>query len=58
MYVNQPLNPKKKRRWWLIPLIAIALVLVVVIGYVTYVFSSYTRIADFTPIEPNGTAKS
>ena len=58
MYVNQPLNPKKKRRWWLMPLIAIALVLVVVIGYVTYVFSSYTRIRDLTPIEPNGTAKS
>jgi len=58
MYVNQPLNPKKKFRWWLIPLGLIALALIIVISYVAYVFISYSRIDDNVAVTPEGTAKS
>ena len=58
MYVNQPLNPKKKRRWWLLPLIAVTLVLIVAVSYIAYVFLTYNRIEDNVPIAPEGTAKS
>lgn len=60
MYVNQPLHEKKKKkfRWWKIPLILIAFVLIVMIVYAAYLFISYDRIDDNTEITPQGTAKN
>lgn len=59
MYVNRPMRQKKKKfRWWKIPIALIALILVVAIAYVSYVFIAYNRIDDNTVIEPQGTAKS
>ena len=61
MYVNEPLHGKSKKkrfRWWHIPLIVIALVLVVAIAYVAYVFVSYNRIEDNVELTPQGTAES
>ena len=59
MYVNEPMKkPKKKFRWWKIPLILIAVLLVVAIAYVSYVFIAYNRIEDNQTITPQGTAES
>ena len=54
MYVNESLTPKKRFKWWKIPLILIALVLVVAIGYVSYVFIAYDRIEDNLSLTPEG----
>lgn len=53
-----PAKGKKKFRWWLIPIIAVATLLAVVIAYVSYVFISYYRIEDNQPVEVVGTAAS
>lgn len=58
MYVNKPMQEKKKTRWWKIPLTVIALILVAAIIYVAYVFISYDRIEDNQELIPKGTAKS
>ena len=59
MYVNKPMNPKKKKfRWWKIPVSVIAVLLVIVIAYLAYVFISYNRIEDNTVLETQGTAAS
>ena len=60
MYVNQPLHDKKKKkfRFWKIPIIFVALILVTVIVYVAYVFISYNRIPDNQEITPQGTAQN
>ena len=59
MYVNQPLNPKKKsRKWLIIPIIVVTLAVVVAISYAAYVFISYSRIEDNVPVAPEGTAKN
>ena len=47
---------KKAFRWWKIPLIVVASLLVIVIVYVSYVFISYSRIEDNLAIEVTGTA--
>ena len=47
---------KKRFRWWKIPVITIASLLVIVLLYVGYVFVSYSRIEDDQPIEIEGTS--
>ena len=49
---------KKKFRWWLIPIIAVATVFAVVVVYVSYVFISYSRIDDNLTIEVKPSASS
>lgn len=50
------INPSKTFKWWKIPLEAIGVVLLAVIGYVAYVFLTYSRIKDNVSLEINGTA--
>lgn len=47
---------KKKFRWWKIPIIIVASLLVIVIVYVSYVLISYSRIDDNTQVEVRGAA--
>ena len=58
MKVLKTKNKKKKFRWWKIPLIVIASLLVIVIVYVSYVFISYSRIDDYQKVDVLGTAQS
>ena len=47
---------KKRFRWWKIPIIVIASLLVIVLLYVGYVFVSYSRLDDNLPVDVAGTA--
>ena len=47
---------KKPIRWWKIPLGILLVLILVVGGYVAYVFLSYNRIADNQPLEVIGNA--
>lgn len=49
---------KKGKKWWKILLGVIAFLLVIVIGYLSYVLISYNRIEDDQKIEVKGTAKT
>ena len=53
------MDRNKKRagfRWWKIPLVILLLVVLVVGGYVAYVFGTYSRIEDNVELEVNGDA--
>ena len=46
----------KKRRWWKVPVFILAALLLVVIGYVVYVFLTYSRIEDNVELEVLGSS--
>ena len=46
----------KKRRWWKVLIGILAALLVVVAGYVAYVFITYSRIDDNTELEVSGSS--
>ncbi len=48
---------KKRFKWWKIPLGVLILVILVVGGYVGYVFGTYSRIEDNLALEPEGSAE-
>lgn len=48
---------KKKFKWWKIPLILLAVIILVVGGYVAYVFLTYSRIEDNQPLAVTGRAE-
>lgn len=47
---------KKKFKWWKIPLWIILIAILVVGGYVAYVFLSYSRIEDNLALQPEGSS--
>lgn len=46
----------KKCKWWLVPIYIIIAVIVAIIGYLSYVLLSYSRIEDMLPIDSTGEA--
>lgn len=57
MAKNSNTEGKKKFKWWKIPLIVLVLIILVVGGYVAYVFLTYSRIEDNQPLAVNGKAE-
>ena len=51
-------DKQKKHKWWLVPIYIIIAAIVAIIGYLSYVFLSYSRVEDLLPVESTGDAEN